>query len=43
MFFGYWAIGTGIICLVGFSYLFYVSLFEAKIESAEPESTDKKA
>ncbi len=43
MFFGSWAIGTGIICLIGFSYMFYASLSEAKIDSAESESTETEA
>jgi|TARA_Y100000780_G_scaffold232591_1_gene267970 hypothetical protein len=43
MFFGSWAIGTGIICLIGFSYMFYASLTEAKIESADSENSETEA
>ncbi len=32
MVFGYWAIATGLICLVGFTYLVVLSLGEDKVE-----------
>ncbi len=40
MFFGSWAIGTGIICLIGFSYMFYASLSEKSVENSD--STDSE-
>lgn len=39
MIFGAWAIITGVICLFGFSYLFYVSLSEKKIENIDSNTT----
>jgi hypothetical protein len=32
MVFGYWAILTAVVCLVGFSYLVYLSFGEDKVE-----------
>jgi len=39
MVFGTWAIVTGVICFFGFSYLFYVSLSEKKIENVDSQSS----
>ena len=35
MVFGYWAILTGIICVIGFSYLVYASFSDEPVEKPE--------
>lgn len=42
MVFGYWAIFTGVVCVLGFSYLVYASFSDEPVEKPETSSTESE-